>query len=251
MMEKKRIVEEGLLEQYLIGDLPLDQQLEVEQLLEKDASLRKEYEQMEASFEALAFEQSITPPSEVKDQLKTVIEKKSSNTYQKFAFPIAAGLALLFGFSTFWMFTKWQSTETDLRNLQNQTSSLQSRIQSIEDSYQTVNANLENINNGQVIPVVLYGNQKAPGSRVVAYVNHDQKIVFVNPETLPPLPADKTYQMWSDVEGEMIDMGLLDSKKNLIELKYIEAAESLNITIEPAGGNDHPTVSELVSYVTL
>ena len=31
MMEKKRIVEEGLLEQYLIGDLTLDQQLEVEQ----------------------------------------------------------------------------------------------------------------------------------------------------------------------------------------------------------------------------
>ena len=57
--------------------------------------------------------------------------------------------------------------------------------------------------------------------------------------------------MWSDVEGEMIDMGLLDSNRNLIELKYIDAAESLNITIEPAGGNDHPTVADLVSYVTL
>ncbi len=79
MMEKKRIVEEGLLEQYLIGDLPLDQQLEVEQLLASDASLRKEYEQMETSFEALAFEQSIIPPNEIKDQLKKVIEKKSSN----------------------------------------------------------------------------------------------------------------------------------------------------------------------------
>ena len=74
---------------------------------------------------------------------------------------------------------------------------------------------------------------------------------MVSPQGLPNLPDNQTYQMWSDVDGEMIDMGLLPNDKELVTLKYIDRAESLNITIEPAGGNDHPTVERLISYVTL
>ena len=49
----------------------------------------------------------------------------------------------------------------------------------------------------------------------------------------------------------MISMGVLDRTKNLLTMNYIDNAESLNITIEPLGGNDHPTVSRLVSNVYL
>ena len=57
--------------------------------------------------------------------------------------------------------------------------------------------------------------------------------------------------MWSDVDGEMINMGTLAPNQELIPLKYIEKAESLNITIEPVGGNDHPTVEDLISAIPL
>jgi anti-sigma-K factor RskA len=103
----------------------------------------------------------------------------------------------------------------------------------------------------QTIPLILHGNDLAPNSRAVAYVNHENKMVVVNAQGLPELPNDKTYQMWSDVDGEMIDMGLLQTNEELITLRYIDKAESLNITIEPAGGNEHPTVEKLIAYVTL
>ncbi len=57
--------------------------------------------------------------------------------------------------------------------------------------------------------------------------------------------------MWADVDGEMISMGLLPTDKELIALTYIDKAASLNITIEPKGGNDHPTVERLISNVYL
>jgi anti-sigma-K factor RskA len=57
--------------------------------------------------------------------------------------------------------------------------------------------------------------------------------------------------MWADVEGEMINMGVINNTENLLAMTYIEDAESLNITIEPAGGSDHPTVSRLISNVYL
>lgn len=65
------------------------------------------------------------------------------------------------------------------------------------------------------------------------------------------LNAEHDYQMWADVEGEMINMGLIDNKKDLLAMNYIENAESLNITIEPLGGSEHPDVSRSISNVYL
>ena len=102
-----------------------------------------------------------------------------------------------------------------------------------------------------LIPLLLKGNQTLPESRAVAYINHETKSILVNSQGLPPLEEDKTYQMWADVDGVMVNMGLLPADTELIPLKYIDRAESLNITIEPAGGNDHPTVENLISNVLL
>ena len=121
----------------------------------------------------------------------------------------------------------------------------------LESEFRLTSNRFKSINNADVLPLVLYGNQKAPNGKAVAYVNHKSQLVLVNPKGLPSLPKDKTYQMWSDVNGEMINMGTLNTDNELVPLKYIENAESLNITIEPAGGSDHPTVEELVSYVIL
>jgi len=116
------------------------------------------------------------------------------------------------------MYSKWQNTRTEFESLQNQTTVLQERLNALEENYILTNTRLKTINGPQTIPLILHGN---------------------------------TYQMWSDVDGEMIDMGLLQTNEELITLKYIDKAESLNITIEPAGGNDHPTVEKLIAYVTL
>ena len=82
-------------------------------------------------------------------------------------------------------------------------------------------------------------------------MNHNDKSVFINTKQLPEIDKDHDYQMWADVDGEMIDMGVITKGQSLMAMNYIENAESLNITIEPAGGNDHPTVERLISNVYL
>jgi len=49
----------------------------------------------------------------------------------------------------------------------------------------------------------------------------------------------------------MIDMGVIPKNSDMVAMTYIADAESLNITIEPAGGSDHPTVSKLISFVSI
>lgn len=251
MKDTKRILEEGLLELYLTGELSEELTSIVEDALEKDKTLKAHFDALEADFERMGLEQAITPPNAVKSRLKKAIRRQEKSMTYWLPLSIAAGFALIFGLSTFWLYAKWKDAEDNLNRLQTQTNQLQRKVDDMELEFRLTSNRFESINNPNVIPFVLYGNQKAPKGRAVAYVNHKSHQVLVNPKGLPLLPSDKTYQMWSDVNGEMINMGTLSPNDELVALKYIENAKSLNITIEPVGGSDHPTVEELVSYVIL
>ncbi|MBO6590457.1 MAG: anti-sigma factor [Muricauda sp.] len=251
MMEKKKILEEGLLELYLTGELSEEQASMVEEALGQDTALREQFDALEADFERMGMEQAIAPPPAVKARIKDSVQPNLIRKTNWTPLSIAAGFALIFGLSSFWLYEKWQNAESNLETLQTQTDRLQRQVNNLESEFRLTSNRLESINNPDVIPLVLYGNQKAPNGKAVAYVNHKNHLVLVNPKGLPVLPNDKTYQMWSDVDGEMISMGTLPTDTELVSLKYIENAESLNITIEPAGGSDHPNVEHLVSFVTL
>lgn len=248
MMDKKRILDEGLLELYLTGELSEELTNAVEEALENDKSLKEHFDALESDFERMGMEQAIAPPHSVKLRLKNAVGQSRTNWLP---LSIAASFALIFGLSTFWLYEKWQDAEQNLNTLQNQASELQQQVNNLESEYRLTSNRLESINNPDVTPLVLYGNSKAPNGKVIAYVNHKSQLVLVNPKGLPRLPENKTYQMWSDVNGEMINMGVVPTDKELVQLKYIENAESLNLTIEPVGGSEHPTVEELVSNIII
>lgn len=262
-MDKKKIIEDGLLELYLLGELSQEEQLSIEDALQKDSSLKEIYDVMEEDFQKMAFENAVEPPSSVKASLKRALEssieepmvRKLETTNSKgrksYLPAAAASLAVLFALSSFWLYNRWQTSENSLLELQERTSGLQNRLNDLEKNYRETDEKYRKINDANTIPLLLVGNETSPNSQAVAYVNHKTKEVVVNPQGLQKLDADKTYQMWADVEGEMIDMGIVSNEQDLIVLKYIDKAESFNITIEPAGGNDHATVENLVANVFL
>lgn len=263
-MDKKKILEEGLLEQYLLGELSPEQEILILNVIKEDSDLRQLFEGLEEDFEKIAFENAILPPDSVKEALRETLEandknsavkelsgSKSNNLLYSGRLAVAASFAAIFALSSFWLYNRWQTAEDNLKTLQEQTIVMQDRLSSLEQTFEVTNKRYQTINNRNVIPLLLKGNTMLPESRAVAYVNHATKIVLVNSLGLPPLEQDKTYQMWADVNGEMINMGLLPADADLIPLKYIDRAESFNITIEPAGGNDHPTVENLISNVLL
>ena len=262
-MDRQRILDEGLLTPYLLGTLDDKQYAEVTEVLENDADLQEQYKLLEADFERIAMENAIEPPPAVLTGLKDKVEaeidkpviplaKQNMNiTVLRSRLLVAASLAALFALGSFWFYSRWQNTLGELEELQFQTADLQSRMNSLEGSLTATTARYQSLTNPDVIPKVLEGNELSPDSRAVAYLNPVSKEVVVNSKGLAPLEADKTYQMWADVEGVMINMGLVPTDEDWVELTYIDNAESLNITIEPAGGNDHPTVENLISYVVL
>ena len=66
-------------------------------------------------------------------------------------------------------------------------------------------------------------------------------------KNVPNAPTAHCYQLWADVNGKMVSLGILKTGEEWMELKYLENAESLNVTIEKEGGSQHPTVTRLIA----
>ncbi len=263
-MDRKRIIEEGLLEDYILGLLSHEDEVALWDILAEDSELREKFNDLESDLEQVGFENAIEPPSRIKEKLQTALDVKalpketsisdakvSRDTLQSGKLLVAASLAALFALASFWFYIQWDASMDSLQTLQEQTVDLQQRLDNLERQYENAQQRYVSINSPDVIPLYLVGNNISPESRAVAFINHKDKTVIVNGLGLIPLETDKSYQMWADVEGEMINMGLVPADQEYIPLRYIDKAESLNITIEPAGGSEHPTVENLISNIYL
>jgi hypothetical protein len=149
------------------------------------------------------------------------------------------------------MYSQLNDVKQQLQTVETENTELNMTIETLNTKLNNNSSLLTTIASPDTDQYVFSGNASMPEAKVVSYINHKTKSVVINTERLPELDSDHDYQMWADVEGEMINMGVISKAKNLMAMTYIDHAESLNITIEPAGGNDHPTVERLVTNVYL
>ncbi|MBT8271671.1 MAG: anti-sigma factor [Flavobacteriaceae bacterium] len=263
-MDSKYIRENGLLELYLFGELSEERAKAVESALKDDASLSKELYAMESDLESIAMENAIQPPAAVKQQLMASVETDQPITTGgakviplqdkrtlKIPFYAAAAVAAILLINSVWLYTQWQNSEQRLQTLEMQSEGLQEQLAGLKSDLNETSEWYSLVNDPEVEKLIMRGNTKSPNSVAVAYLNTDDEFVVLKTDGLEELPEDKTYQMWADVDGEMIDMGVIPREKDMVKLSYIANAESFNITIEPAGGNDHPTVEKLITNVIL
>ncbi len=264
MMDKKTVLENGILEQFLLGELTPYEAAELQQLLDTDKALKAHFDELERDFEILGLENAVAPPIFVKDALMKGIKnseneiphvKSTINAPQKsntqLYLGVAASFAALLLLSTLWLYNELETIKNQLQIVQEENNILEDDLNAVSKDLSETSKWYATIADPDTEQYVLNGNALMPNAKVVSYVNHKDKSVVINTKKLPKLNVDKDYQMWADVDGEMIDMGVISKNQELISMTYIDHAESLNITIEPAGGNDHPTVSQLISNVYL
>jgi outer membrane murein-binding lipoprotein Lpp len=175
---------------------------------------------------------------------------KSKNNKRNYLTIAASVIGLLFAGSIY-LYSELNNKKEQLKLVENQNRELNTKIDKLAKDFNETTIWYASINNPETVKYVLSGNSLMPDVKVISYINNSKKSVLINTQYLPVLDKEHDYQMWADVKGEMIDMGIIDTSQIMLAMNYIENSESLNITIEPAGGNDHPTVSKLISNVYL
>lgn len=248
MKEKIRLfLESDLLEQYLLGATDTAESAQVERYIAMYPEVRRTYEELQENLEAYARLHRIPAPEGLRERILRSVRREQAFKRRFTRYAVAASVAAVFflGASVFF----WNQNKT----LQQENALVNNKIQVLESDMKQQLEDVRNqfivLNNPQTRKFMVEGNRKARELKAIAYVNPVKKLSYINVKNLPNLPADQDYQMWAEVNGEMVNLGVLrnfEDNDKLLALPYGEKSVSY-ITIEPRGGNTTPTVQNIVA----
>lgn len=250
MKEKiHNFLESDLLERYLLDSTTKEESLKVERYIAMYPEVREAYDELQGNLEVFVKMYARKSPEGLKDRIITSIRKENDRGRKTRFYAVAASVtALLFAVATYFFYQQNQQLQVENTVVENKIRVLEAdMMEQLED----VRNQFIVLNNPETRKYTVKGNQKAKELKAVAYVNPVKKLSYINVQKLPNLPEDQCYQMWAEVNGEMINLGVIESaddKERLRALPYGEEAYSY-ITIEPLGGNTTPTVQNIVANI--
>jgi anti-sigma-K factor RskA len=251
MKEKIRIfLDTDLLEKYLLGTTSPEETMQVERYIAMYPAVRKTYNELQENLETFAKLHALKTPEGLKAKILNRIKAQNTGRRKFQRYAVAASIAaLLFAGSSYFF---WNQNQ----NLQDENVIVNNRIRTLEEDMKEQLEDVRNqfivLNNPQTKKYAVNGNKKAKELKAVAYINPVKKLSYINVRNLPNLPDNQCYQMWAEVNGKMVNLGVIknvDDKDRLRPLPYAENAVSY-ITIEPQGGNDTPTVKNIVANIS-
>lgn len=251
MKEKIKIfLDTDLLEKYLLGSTTDEETIQVERYIAMYPEVKETYDELQENLETYAKMYAINAPEGLKERIIAGIRGEKAGKKRFFQYAIAASFAaLLFAAAAVFFYTQNQSLQEEKDMVSNQIKLLE---QDMKDQLEDVRNQFIVLNNPKTKRLNVKGNKKAQELKAVAYINPVKKLSYINVSNLPNLPEDQCFQMWAEVNGEMVNLGVIKesmSQDNLLALPYSDQAVGY-ITIEPKGGNVTPTVENIVANIS-
>lgn len=263
-MSEKEFLESSLLEEYALGLIRNPSDLKMtEDFILSSSSVQKEFLLLQQNMEKLAQSRAVKVPVKVKDvlmsrihhietiggKLRSLNEGKSNSA--NLVWKVAASALILISSSI--AFYNWQNVQQislENEDLVNGLQKMEVLNKSNIDEFKGLQDRFALIADPATKKIHLEGNEKAEDLNIIAYRNEDESASYLHIVNIPKAPEGKCFQLWGDVDGEMLSLGVLDQKNlEFVSIKHLEGVASLNITIEKDGGSDHPNVADLVASV--
>ncbi len=262
-MTPQEIINSGLLELYVLGQLEGEELQTVESAIESDATVRSELREIEeamgkfAAIHALPADQSIlnraleqinqldkpsteTPKPSDSDSQASV---KSMWSWLGPVSAIAAGLAMIIAYIQFdkvnVLTDEIDAIIADCEETKNQL-----------NNQETLYAALSDENNR---PVLIEPTPKYPDTRLIIHHNEVNGENYLQISNLPTLSDGLAFQLWS-LKGTDAPIPLTvfsEDGQVVIPIDYVANTDAYAITIEPAGGSQAPNLDELIGVFAM
>lgn len=257
-MNKEQFLQSGLLEQYALGLTTPEESELVEQFIKEYPEIRQEVDQLQQALEQYASQYATPPPEGLKGKILSGIEglqqpvpgpSPAFRARYRQARILSALSILGFFLMAVWSILRGQEIQRlnqVVSKTQMEYQQLQTACESQKYQQQLLQEQIALVKDVDTKRVTLSSLDQNPKTLATALWNPQSNKCMVHLGALPPPPEGKIYQIWADVDGEMINAGVLEYNVQQFQpITFIPKAESLNITLEPAGGSDHPTVALL------
>ncbi|MGC1515685.1 MAG: anti-sigma factor [Maribacter sp.] len=250
MKDKIKIfLDSDILEKYLLGTTSELETLQAERYIAMYPEVQDSYNELQENLEKFAKLHAIKAPQGLRDKIHLRIKAERSGRKKFFSYAIAASItAMMFAGTSYFFYNQSQ-------NLQEENNVVTNKIKLLEENMKEQLEDVRNqfivLNNPGTKKYNVKGNQKAKELKAVAYINPVKKLSFINVSKLPNIPENQCFQMWAEVNGKMINLGIIEEagdQQKLMALPYAENAVGY-ITIEPKGGNHVPSVDNIVANI--
>ncbi len=271
-MNVTEYIASGILESYVMGAVSDQERREVECLSSIYPEIKQELDQLSDALENYALLHSVEPPASVKEKLlseldfsqpekeKTIIRpmpvdrSEGGRTYPV-TWIVAASVGLLVLLFSFYLLSQLRTNQETVASLRAANGSLQSEVRQLRDHQTQNEQTLALLRQPGTRTLELIGNEKAPKGNVLVYWNARNRQVAVEVRSLPALPPDQQYQLWSLVDGKPIDAGVFDGNNVTTAIqrmnRSIGQADSFAVTVEKRGGSPTPTLSTLLALTSV
>ncbi len=237
-MDKKSFLASGLLEKYALGLASPEECDEVVRHLKSFPELNGRLTALQSGISDYARKQGIPSPPKSLPKLPFPL------------IPAVSGLLLISSLVVAVIFYqqkralegKLEGLAAGLENCRQNSAKYQSQLES-------GNNLCAFLNDTASLPLLLLGKS---GSRIIVYWNEPRGIAKLKLASLPVPPENKQYQAWADIAGEMVPIGLLEYQfAGWQNIHCLENARSVNVTLEPQGGSDHPSLNFLYANANI
>jgi anti-sigma-K factor RskA len=250
----------GLLEKYLLGETTSEEMEMVESYISKYPEVQNAYNTLQFNLEVVAKSNAVNAPKHILNAVLNelddapVVRLNIERKYKKWhMLGIAASFAtLIFAGTSYSFYAQKQKLSQENQVVVDEIFDLRSDIKKNNLMLDNVMRQLLKLNNPETEKYIIKGNERAKDLKTVAYINAKEKTSMIDVVSLPNLPEEQCYQIWAEIQGKMVSLGILnEADRQLKTIPYTEDALALNITIEPKGGNTTASIENSVAMINL
>ncbi len=256
-MNLQGYISTGILEAYVLGDVTANERVEVEGQLTLYPELRAELKKIEETLEVVAMRAAIAPGIHVKEKLmrttgsvkseaKVVPIASAPVTTWKYAAAASVAIALMASYMAYSYRSRWIESQTALTELTAQNQQIAKDYNVVNQKLDKIQGDLSIIESTAFKKVVMKGTANNLNSLASVYWNESTQEVYLSIQNLKEISKEKQFQLWADVNGKMVGVGVFDKNfTGLLKMKNIAGAAAFAVTIEPMGGKENPTLETL------
>ena len=238
-MNTQEYISSGIVESYVLGLASEEERREFENMCNQHPEVLAARNAFEIVLEKQAMQNAIAPSADVKNKIFDAISSSAKvvsmaeapvKKINWFKYAAAASVILLAG-SLFWNVSLMNKNQ-DLKN--NYESSV-AKLSELEKDFNVLQQN------PNVKMASMKGMEASPKSFATVYWDTTSHDVYLLMNNLPKPASDKQYQLWAFLDGQPIDMGLIEISEKplqLYHLKKAQAAQAFAVTLEKKGRPD-------------
>ena len=267
-MDLSCIISSGDLELYVMGMLPPEEAAQVETLAQLFPEIQEELNSIAATFEAGTMQMAITPSASVKEKLMAslpaqqqtnikgspakVVEMKiqpaATKSFSKMAIAASWGMMILLGGLSVYMFNNNSKLKSDVASLQQSATGYEKQMTDLNKKVSSYETYRRLKSDPALTSVALASVKPDVQQQAEVFWNKTTGELFIDPSSLPQVPAGMQYQLWFLIDGKPIDAGMisLTDAATIQKMKECKGAQMFAITLEKEGGAPQPDLGAMV-----